>query len=56
MSGILYQVRACNYQVELQVTAAQHISRGYDEAALLLTFTSPTLHAHTDRLQKGNRN
>jgi len=29
-------VFACNYQVVLQLTEAQHISRGYDEAALLL--------------------
>lgn len=27
------QVFACNYQVALQVAEAQHISRGYDEAA-----------------------
>lgn len=30
MLGILNPVCACNYQVELQVTEAQHISRGYD--------------------------
>lgn len=30
------QVFACNYQVVLQVAGAQHISKGYDEAAPLL--------------------
>lgn len=30
------QVFACNYQVVLQVAEAQHILKGYDEAAPLL--------------------
>lgn len=39
---VFAQVFVCNYQLEGQVTEAQHISRGYDEAANLLTKPFPT--------------